>query len=180
MRRSVLPTRVVTMGVWRQPSYSRAPPPFTLRAAASGRKPGRATSPTTAPTASSYPKPYSLGKVRPCSQDGRAWIPGATVDGPAGCSNKSFQAAPGTLDVRQDLIAWDTAFYRSYPCNSGPWITNAGWSHEVSTGYGWLSGYQPPCGNTWYYQDAASYWLTGGVWHGSWHSTGWLYVWSTF
>lgn len=180
MRRSVLPTRVVTMGVM-------AAAIVLASATAVYAQSGSVGSQTWSGYVANNGSDCQFLSENLQSGQGATLQPGwprmdsrATVDGPAGCSNKSFQAAPGTLDVRQDLIAWDTAFYRSYPCNSGPWITNAGWSHEVSTGYGWLSGYQPPCGNTWYYQDAASYWLTGGVWHGSWHSTGWLYVWSTF
>ena len=103
-----------------------------------------------------------------------------TVDGPNNCGNTGFQAAPGNLAVKQNLEWWDQAFSVTGVCNQGPWVYNSGWSHGVSTGYGWLSGYQPPCVNTWYRQTSSTYYWNGSTWRGAAHTAGWLYVWSTF
>jgi hypothetical protein len=121
------------------------------------------------------------------SNAGNPWIATyASVDGGSGCSNHSFQAAPGALSTRQDLYFWTGSVYAV--CNPGPRISNgpvaygAGgyYTHSLSTSYGFDVGGYPPChDDTWFVPLSYNYYNTypGGPWDGGTVMQAQLYVW---
>lgn len=83
----------------------------------------------------------------------------------AACGDQSYQAQPWAIALRQNLMFWNGSLVpaRWMICDtSAPWVQNAGWAHQVTTGFGWGA---PPCGSNFYRSFGETM-----TWDGGWKS----------
>ena len=88
------------------------------------------------------------------------------------CGDTRATLPPGSIAVKQDLIAWTPA-RGEFLCNEGLWWLNGTQSHEVWTGF----NFQRPCGASWYKGHGHAGILRGGYWLGPErppNPTGWI------
>jgi hypothetical protein len=79
----------------------------------------------------------------------------------ADCVNFSFNHAPGTIRIQQNLYGWDGVHQVSFLCNQGPWAWNPQASSYTQTGYHFPP--PPPCATTWFYGEHILQYNEAGV-----------------